>query len=84
MLGLSIRYLADAGESYLEAVEAVWLATLGPILLPTQLLVAAQATEVVEMPVLVLGTRVLSTHYQLHKCKQRYLYFLSEVITLLG
>ena len=66
-------YLAESGESCFVAAETVGHPILRPILFASQLKVAVQAAEVVQVPVILLSTRILPTKYQLKKRQQNFL-----------
>ena len=63
----AFTYLTDGSKDYLETFEAVRLSILRPVLLSTQFLVTAEAAEMVEVPVLSLGSSVLSTDNELRE-----------------
>ena len=56
---VSILYLTRRSEKFFVTVKTIWLAVPRHVLLSGELGIATQATEMVNVPVLVLGTGVL-------------------------
>ena len=62
-----LSYLTDRSKHILVALQAVWMVIFGDVVLSTEFLVTSEAAEVVQVPVLLLYTCILTTEYDLHE-----------------